>query len=332
MNVKDLYHTVNPIIRIKESELLSKELFEQLIAAHSFEKIAELLRPTVYGKYLVTDFQFEFEKSLDQELLRTYQEMIELTVDPEIVWIYTMRYTFHNLKVLTKAQKIQEDYDYLFMPDGFYSIDELKRAIETSDSAQLPEKVLKSIHDVKEYFEESSILQGIDVIYDRRFLKEQRRLGEKLGYPELLVEIIHFIDLTNIVIAARCILQARSHGFMSAVLSSAGSIPKESFLEYAGASIEEFKEFIRLSTYGELLAPALEREGIDFLKLDLIKDNHLTSLYSLSQTTAFGPLPLLAFMNAKDIEVTNLRLIIVGKRSGFSNQQIRERMREVNDV
>ena len=73
MNVKDLYHTVNPIIRIKESELLSKELFEQLIAAHSFEKIAELLRPTVYGKYLVTDFQFEFEKSLDQELLRTYQ-------------------------------------------------------------------------------------------------------------------------------------------------------------------------------------------------------------------------------------------------------------------
>ncbi len=41
------------------------------------------------------------------------------------------------------------------------------------------------IREVHEYCEESTILQGIDVIYDRCFLTEQRRLGEQLGYPEL---------------------------------------------------------------------------------------------------------------------------------------------------
>ncbi|MCD5003229.1 V-type ATPase subunit [Enterococcus saccharolyticus] len=331
-NVKDLYHTVNPIIRIKENELLSNETFHQLIEAESFEKIAEILRPTIYDKYLEQDFQFDFEKKLNQELFATYEEMIALVPEPEIVWIYTMRYTFHNLKVLTKAERMQENYDYLFMPDGFYSIEELKRAIQTGSSSRLPAEVLKSIREVNDYFKESTILQGIDVIYDRRFLKEQRRIGEKLGYQELLEEICHFIDLTNIITASRCLLQQRSQGFMSTVLSSAGSIPREAFLEFVNKPFEEFKTFLRWSDYGNLLAPALEADTIDFLKMDLIKDQHLSEFYERSQTTAFGPLPALTFMNQKDMEATNLRLIIVGKRSGFTKEQIRERMREVNEL
>lgn len=330
--MKDLYHTVNPIIRIKENELLSPETFRQLIDADSFQRIADILRPTVYGKHLTPQFEFEFEKILNEELLSTYQDMIELTPNSEIVWLYTMRYTFHNLKVLTKAERIQENYDYLFLPDGFFSMEEMKRAIQTGSSSKLPEKVLKSIHDVEEYFKESNILQAIDVIYDRRFLKEQRRLVEELGDPEIFEIIIHFINLTNIVTAARCILQQRSYGFMSAVLSSSGSISRESFLEYANRPLHEFTAFIASTEYSDLLSSAFTADEIDFLKLDLLKDNYIQSLYEKAQTTAFGPLPLLSFMNAKDIEITNLRLIIVGKRSGFTNEQIRERMRDVYEL
>lgn len=326
--MKDLYHTINPIIRIKENELLSNGIFQQLIEANSFEQIAEILGPTIYGKYLNTHFQFEFEQILNDELSATYQEMITLTPDSDIVWMYTMRNTFHNLKILTKAEKISENYDYLYLPDGFYSIEELKNAIETGVSTRLPESILESIQEVEAYFQEATILQGIDVIYDRQFLKEQRRLAEITGSLELLEKTICFIDLTNIIITARCILQKRSYGFMSAVLSSAGSITKENFLEYADRPMKDFMSFLLLSEYGDLLLPAL-KEDINFLKLDLIKDNYLTSFFEQSKTTAFGPLPLLAFLNAKEIEATNLRLIIVGKRSGFTKEQIRERMRKI---
>ena len=96
------YHTVNPIIRIKENELLSKDTFEQLIQAPNFEKVAEILAPTVYGKYLGENFQYDFEKSLNQELVQTYGELIEIIPNPSLIWLYTMRYTIHNLKVLTK--------------------------------------------------------------------------------------------------------------------------------------------------------------------------------------------------------------------------------------
>lgn len=330
--MKNLYHTVNPAVRLKELELLSKETFDQLVAAESFDKIRELLNPTVYSKYLTEHFQFQFEKSLDEELSQTYQEMIGLVPDSTIVWFYTMRYTFHNLKVLTKAEKTQENYDHLFMNDGFYSIDEIKSAIENGVSGVLPQTIMEAVRDVNRYFEESAILQGIDVIYDRHFLAEQRRLAEKLKYPELLDEVIAFIDFNNISTMARCILQKRSQAFMSAVLSDAGSIKKDTFLFFADQSMEEYMAFLRRTDYGRLLEPALQKDKIDFLQLDLITDNYLTSLYETAQTTAFGPLPLLAFLNAKDIEVMNLRLLIVGKRSGFTKQQVKERMREISEL
>ncbi len=330
--MKDLYHTVNPTVRLKETELLTKENFDQLAAAGSFEKIRELLNSTVYSKYLSEDFQFQFEQSLEEERRQTYQEMIELVPDPNIVWVYTMRYTFHNLKVLTKAEKMQEDYNHLFMDDGFYSLEEIQSAVENGVSGVLPPSIVQAIRDVNHYFEESAILQGIDVIYDRHFLTEQRRIGEELKYPELLQEIITFIDFTNIITAARCILQERSYAFMDAVLSDAGSISKQSFLRFAGQPMEEYMGFLRRTDYGSLLEPALQKEKINFLQLDLIKDNYLTSLYDIAKTTAFGPLPLLAFLNAKDIELMNLRLIIVGKRSGFTQEQVTERMREISEL
>lgn len=329
---KQMYHQLNPLIRLKENELLAPEVFQQLIAAEDFKKIEGILMPTVYHQYLDANFQKDFEKSLNQELLTTFEELAAAAPDRNLVWVYTMRYTLHNLKVFTKAYYVKENYDHLYLPDGMFTMDELKHAVETGISSVLPESILYSIGRVKEYMEESHILQGIDVIYDRHYLKEQRRLGETLGYPELLEEIIAFIDLTNLTTALRCVAQGRSQGFMSTVLSSSGSIEKSQWMSFAEQSLSDLTTFILESAYGNLLLPVFDGEKIDFAGLDVIKDNYLTGMYEQARTTAFGPLPLLAFLNAKDIEIKNLRLILVGKRAGFTKEQLQERMRMTYDV
>lgn len=328
---QDLYHQLNPYVRLKETEILAPAFYEQLIAA-DLPKIRELLNATVYGKYLTAEFPNDFDAVLNKELLASYSELVERAPVPEVVFIFTMRFTLHNLKVLTKAHYIGENYDYLYLPDGFYSLAELKHAIETGKSAVLPVSILDSINEVREYLAESAILQGIDVIYDRGFLKEQRRLGEQLGYPELLKEIITFIDLTNIITALRCVLQKRSQAFLTAVLSSSGSIPKETYLNFADKDITALRDYLLTSEYADLLANAITGETIDFAQLDRIKDNRLTEMFASAQTQAFGPLPLLAYLNAKEIETKNLRLIVTGKRSGFTNEQIKERMRMTYDI
>ncbi len=243
--MKDTFHTVNPIIRIKENELLTEETFEAMIQANSFEEIQTLLKNTIYEKYLTDNFQFRFESILEKTMTETYQELLDIVSNPDIIWLYTMKYTFHNLKVLTKAEKLGQNYDYLFIPDGFYSLVDVKSAVQTGVSGVLPATVLKAIQDVEDYFTESSIIQGIDVIYDRRYLKEQRRLAETIKDPVLLEAVLLSIDFSNIVTMARCLLQNRTVGFMSTVLSEAGAIKKEELLSYAESSMATFIAFLK---------------------------------------------------------------------------------------
>ncbi|MDH6364766.1 V/A-type H+-transporting ATPase subunit C [Enterococcus sp. PF1-24] len=322
------YHELNPLIRGKELELLPADLFERLIQAATVAEVGEILRGTYYSSLIYPNFDYDFDKNIEKDQEELFSWLVATAPEKEVIWVYTMRFTFHNLKVLTKAEMLQKNFDNLFVADGFYDIQELKEAIRTGESERLPESLMKNIQEVQSYFGESKVLQGIDVIYDRQFLAEQRNLGEKLGYPELLQEIIAFIDLTNINTLARGIQQNRSIAFMTTVLSSSGGIAKEALLDLVEADPAVFVQFIRQTEYGELLAPALQGEQIDFVQLERLKDDYLTDMYQLAQTQAFGPLPLLAFLNAKEVERKNLQLIVSGKRSGIDATVIRERMRK----
>ncbi|MBO6349726.1 V-type ATPase subunit [Enterococcus casseliflavus] len=321
------YHQLNPIIRLKEMTLLKPQEVEQMIAAKGFAEVEAVLQQTHYQRYLKPDFHERFETYLDEELLKTIKELAELVPDQEILRLYMMPFTFHNLKVLTKESVTGKDYDHLLIEDGFYTIDECRTAIKTGTSEVLPEKIVTTIQEVREYLEGGAVLQGIDIIYDRRYLHEQRRLADEIKIPELQEAVIKMIDLTNITIAARCVLQKRSRSFMEAVLVSVGSIPKEEFLAFADAFYSDFLAFLLESDYQEVLRPLIHEQVIDFAGLALLQDNLITESYGQAQTDALGPLPLLAFLNAKVLELQNLRLLLVGKRSGFTEEQLRERMR-----
>lgn len=321
------YHQLNPIIRLKEMTLLKPQEVEQMIAAEGFAEVEAVLQQTHYQRYLKPDFHERFETYLDEELLKTIKELAELVPDQEILRLYMMPFTFHNLKVLTKESVTGKDYDHLLIEDGFYTIDECRTAIKTGTSEVLPEKIVTTIQEVREYLEGGAVLQGIDIIYDRRYLHEQRRLADEIKIPELQEAVIKMIDLTNITIAARCVLQKRSRSFMEAVLVSVGSIPKEEFLAFADASYSDFLAFLLENDYQEVLRPLIHEQVIDFAGLALLQDNLITESYGQAQTDALGPLPLLAFLNAKVLELQNLRILLVGKRSGFTEEQLRERMR-----
>lgn len=325
------YHQLNPIIRLKEETLLSAQVMEQLITAADFEQVEQLLATTIYGTYLSEDFQATFESSLDHEFLVTIKELIEWVPDIDILRLYMLPFTFHNLKILTKESVTGKSYSHLLIEDGFYTFDEIRNAIQTGTSEGLPDKVLETIQEVREYIGKSAVLQGIDIIYDRRYLHEQRRLADKINIPALTEAVTASIDLTNLTIAARCVLQHRSRGFMAAVLVSVGRIEKETLLDFAEGPFSAYIAFLQQSPYQEVFTPLIQGETLDFAGLAVMQDNLVTEHFNQAQIDALGPLPLLAFINAKEREIQNLRLLLVGKRSGFTKGQIRERMRDYGE-
>ncbi|MBX8939335.1 V-type ATPase subunit [Enterococcus gilvus] len=322
------YHELNPLVRLKELDLLAPELMARMIKAEDLTEVEALFRGTIYGEFLSGDFYESFEEALGTAQDNLLAELVKIIPDPNVIWIYTMRFTFHNLKALIKADLLDKNFDELYIYDGFYSLEQIKTAIRTGQASGLPDILLDSIREVREHFEESNSLQGIDIILDRKFLYCQRKIADTINEPELTQEVISFIDFTNILMTARGIKQKRSRNFMSTALSSQGSIPKEELLDCVEVGLEKLISYLRTTTYNEIIEPIIEDNTIDLSQLERLCDDYLTSFYETAQTQAFGPLPVLALLNAKAIETKNLRLIITGKRVGLTDDQIRERMRE----
>lgn len=331
---KDIrYNQVNPLVRVKESELLTKEQWATIGKASSLETLRQILSATVYAPYVKEeDFADRFEEALKKRRSDFFNWAYTVAPEKELVDIYTLRYTFHNLKALTKGELLQQNLDHLYVDDGRFTKDVLKSAIRTQASSVLPTYVMKGIKEVISYFNESNILQGIDIIYDRIYLTTLKQLAQTLKYQELIDEVEAFIDLTNISITARGMLQKQTKGFLTTVLSSAGSIEKDSFLTFVGQSLKEFTVFLLRTNYRALLEPIVTKDTLQIQKLAFLKDNYLTTFYMRSKTVAFGPLPLLALLNAKEIEEKNLRLFITGLRNGFSKEVLQERMRDVDGL
>lgn len=326
------YHELNPLVRLKELELIPAETMKRMINAETMAEIEELFRGTLYGNYLTGSFVDNFEKAIEQAQAALLKELVELVPDPKVVWIYTMRGTFHNLKAFSKAELLDKNFDDLYIYDGFYSLEQLKAAIRTGQSSALPAFLLESIQEVREHFENSNSVQGIDIIMDRKYLYYQRKMAEEIGEEVLLNEVISFIDFTNILMTARGIKQKRTRNFMLTALSSQGSIPKEELLACVEVGLERLISYLKTTSYSEVLAPILQEQTIDFSQLERLRDDYLTSFYETAQTQAFGPLPVLALLNAKATEIQNLRLIITGKQVGLTHEEINGRMREGLDV
>lgn len=322
------YHELNPLVRLKELELLTPDLLERMLKAEDLADVETLFRGTIYGEYLTEEFSESFEEALGHAQEDLLKELVEIVPDPKVVWIYTMRFTFHNLKALIKAELLDQNFDELFIYDGFYSLEQIKTAIRTGQASGLPSFLLESIQEVREHFEESNSLQGIDIILDRKYLYSQRKIADSIDESELTKEVVSFIDFTNILMVAQGIKQKRSRNFMSTALSSHGSILKEELLDCVEGDLEQFTNYLKTTSYGEMMETIIQNNIINLSQLERLCDDYLTSFYETAQTQAFGPLPVLVLLNAKAIEIKNLRLIITGKRVGLSEEQIRERMRE----
>ncbi len=331
MNKDTLYNQVNPLVRVKESELITKAQWQAIRSTNSIESLRQILSGTDYASDVrQKNFYETFEQALNRRRGEFFSWLYSVAPEEGLVDSYTLRYTFHNLKVLTKGELTGQNLDHLFLFDGRFTIDMMKSAVKTQASSILPDYLLEGIHEVMEYFEEGKILQGIDIIYDRLYLTEIKKISVDLGYPELIEEVEGFIDLVNIAIMSRGLAQKQTVGFLTTVLSSSGSIPKSTYLSYANTNLKQFTSFVLSTSYRSLIEPIVSNGEINLRQLPSTRDEYLTRFYMSSKTMAFGPLPLLALMNAKEVEEKNLRLYVNGLANGFSKEVLKERTRDID--
>lgn len=316
------YGPLNVELRAHETELLDEAFFRQLLAAKSIDEAVKLLQGTAY----------EFIKdpnSIDMEL-RSYISAIfsrafRLSPDKEIIEFSSLYYSYHNLKVLFKDYYTDYDLQHLLIPIGRYDIEDLRSAVRTGSSQVLTGDYLKVINEVRDYIESYQNLNHIDIILDYFYLAHLFDLAKSIGQPVLIKLVQEMIDLNSIIISLRLSKLDKSVSSLSGMVPDLGQIPIKSFINWSKEGYQALSRHILDSPYQNLLQSCLSQDQVlDAIKIEKVMDNRKMQILQAAKFESFGPLPVIAYLYAKQTEVKNLRLII----SGILNQLPKESLEQ----
>jgi len=162
------------------------------------------------------------------------------------------------------------------------------------------------------------------------FIKAARERGESLDHPILKQLVDVTIDFYNAITVKRALDQQKPHSFMHQLLSDEGSLSAHQVIDLLESGqwltwfyqVNPLEYDLALETYEEKMRTGqLKTVELEYLE-SLVK----FSLLDAGRFEVDGPLPLVRYLYGKELEVTNLRLVLSGLDNGFPLAEIKERM------
>lgn len=330
--IKDIdYKAINTLIRTYELKLLQKDDFERLLKADDLKATLDTLK--------ATDYEFDQEELLQtkqfNEMLMThladvYRELYEVAPQPQLLDLFTLRYSYHNLKVLLKDLFLESNRETLLIPIGSLSVDQLKTLVSSGESDNAHPLMVEAVRLAKEDFDERQLIEAVTVYMDTYYLRHLRAISDDLQNDDISAITDTLIDLYNLTTLVRSLNQGKPRSHLHALLSSSGTVSKQDLIDDSiNGAVSVLKKYYSSKVYGSKLEVVIEDNKINTLKLDKIMDELISEIVSEGIYQAFGPMPLLGYIYAKETEITNLRLLLVGKDNQIDETILRERMRTI---
>jgi V/A-type H+-transporting ATPase subunit C len=319
-------------IKVLEKRLLAKSRLERMVEASDINEVIKILGETEYqysiGLALAPS---EYEKILSGEMKRVYRLMDELTGEPIISKLLSLKYDYHNLKVLLKEKYLGTDLGRLYISYGSGDFSSVKNAYLSENFEGIDGKIVEALKAATEDFELTRDPQQIDIIIDRYYFEHLLQLAKSTEIPLFEDYVKDTIDFTNMRTFIRVKKMDKDQNFLDQVILDGGNISKEKIYFALKSSLEEIMETFKDEKIGKALVKGIEafKKTGNLNDYEKIMDNSLMKLHEPSKTTIFGPEPLFSYLYAKEAEIKALRIIMVSKMNHLSPETIRERLRDL---
>ena len=317
-------------IRILEKRLLTRNRLERMIEAQTPEEVLKLLGETEYSQDMadIRGSQ-DYEIILKRETERVFSIVRNMIKNTGIVDILSLKYDYHNLKVLLKSKITGKDFSSLLMQAGMIDASKFKAKFE-SQSNDLPQDIMEAIAEVQKDFEENHNPQRIDIIVDKHYFRNLSRLAKEIDVKVITDYVEGLIDFQNMITLFRVQKQKRDARFLETVIFEGGTISKNKIVASINDNTDTILNKFKKEKLGTYLVKGLEAfsETKRLSELEKISDNYLMELNKESKYVVFGPEPLFTYLVAKEREINAVRMIMVSKINNISSDKIRERLRE----
>lgn len=319
-------------IRAIENKLLDNAKLNRMIESSTADEAMKVLAESEYSQFMGNVKRVDdYEILLSEELKRVYSLMYDISPVKIAVDILSLKYDYHNLKVLFKAKALNKDFDYLLIPIGKTDLNLLKDAIFNKNYIDLSKIMRSGIEKLEEEFEHTKDPQKIDLILDKYMYEEMFQLAKEFGDKYTLSLVQKNIDLNNVLSFLRIKKQKKDREFLKEVILDNGTIDMDVYLAYFNDSPENFASKLSYTDYGNLL-----REGVEeysksgkLNRLEKLRDNFIMQVIKDAKYVSFGVEPLIAYIYAKESEIKAIRTIMVGKLNNIEPDVIKGRLRDI---
>ena len=315
-------------LRVLEKEFLKSENFIRISETETLEDALRSLSDTVYNKYInKLSSPTEYEYILKEELTNFYDELFDISPSKIPVKLLTLKYFYHNLKVLIKEDIGKKDLKELYMNIGDFDLKEYKDALLKGSKKN---KYFELITRVEELYEEKKDPQLIDIYLDNAYFTELLELAKESKVDLFIKYAKNLIDFTNIRTLLRAKKQEKSVEFLRSIIIEGGNVREETYFDLLNRDIssdtDAFKKLEIYKYIKEALDSFKERGNLSDFEREM--DNYFIDLIKDVKYITYGPEVVFANALAKEMEIKNLRIILVSKLNGLDSEFIREKLRD----
>lgn len=330
----NLFSQINTTISVKEASVVTVDQFQKLLQAGDKENLSLLLQATPYHLSAedLDDLNI-IDDILMKELASEYQWAFEEAPDKTIVTMFSLRYVYHNIKVLLKARASKQDLSHLLIPIGEQSLEALEHLVSALSSEFFPEFMVQELQSIWSEYEGYHDVRVLEIGADLAYFKHLKKIATDFDNPVFNQAIMLMIDFYNVITVKRAFAQDKPKSFMLQLLSDEGSMTANEFiaLEEEGGLISWFNQVnpdhftLALADFEEKMSQG--RAGA--VDLEYLYDLMQFHLLEEARYQTDGPLVLARYLLGREFEVKNMRLLL----SAFCNElpldAVKERMRPI---
>ena len=311
-------------IRALETGLFTSSVIEQLLACDTEQQCLQLIQEKGWGD---ADTPLNAEAILSREQEKIWETIRELGVDMSVFDVLSYPNLFHNLKAAVKDACTQEDGRTMniYYEDTAIPADEMLEIIRSKDFSRLPENMAAAARDAYETLLHTRDGQLCDVIIDKAALEAIYDAGKAAKDSIIRDYAESVVAVADIKIAVRAQKTAKSIDFMKRAMAPCQSLNVDQLARAAVSGMDAITEYLAGTAYAEGAA-AIAQSPSAFGRWC---DNRMMETMQSQKYEAFSVGPLVAYILARENEIKTVRIILSGKQNGFSNDSIRERVREM---
>ena len=326
--IKDTdYLVISARVKAMETGLLTRERMEQILEAKTDEEAAKILQECGYPELDAADPE-AMDAALSAAREATLSDVMDGAPEPRYIELFKLKYDYHNVKALLKAEAMGTSADRMLMDMGRVSTAVLKEAVRSGELDSLPPMLASAVAEAREILDTTRDPQLSDIALDRWTYADMAALAEEVNSDFLRGYVAVQIDAANLRALVRTVRMGKSPEFLRGVLMEGGEVATDGILTLSanrGSGMNEVYGPTRFAAAAEAGAEALRGGPLtDFEKLC---DDAVGDYLAGAQYVPFGEAPLVGYLAARETEYTNLRIILMGRGAGLPADVIRSRLR-----